>query len=62
MPFRKRAGGRSGLQSIYLIVVGSAEVGGTDGAEIRIIFFRNIGAQEQSAVLSDAYERCPTVT
>lgn len=45
------------LQCIYLIVVGSTEVGGTDGAEIRIILLRNIGAQEQSAVLSDAYER-----
>lgn len=57
MPFRKRAGGRSGL-SVYIPYYcreyrswRNRWCGDTDN------IFRNIGAQEQSAVLSDAYER-----
>lgn len=57
MPFRKKAGGRSGL-SVYIPYYcreyrswRNQWCGDTDS------IFRNIGAQEQSAVLSDAYER-----
>ena len=53
------------FQLVHLIIIRSLEIGGTDGAEIRVILFRHFGTEEKTTVLRHAYQRlsdCHIVT